>query len=637
MSSTDRTMSEKRAMVQALFDRSNALYAHGRLDEAMALCEQILSLDVRHAGALYTRGNIFMTAKHYREAAASYGQTLALQPGHVEAMNNRGCAMQRLGMFDAAIADLDRGLALRPDYASAWYNRGNVLLDMRRFADALASYDRVLALNPRHAGALNFRGGALQKLGRFEDALASYDRALALDPHHPYAFGGAAQAALKACDWQRTAQIAQQLPEKIAAGAAVIAPFVLLGYSGDPALQLQCARRTIADQIQEPPAPSNPGYRHDRLRIAYISSDFCQHPMPHLIVELIETHDRAQFEIIGISTGPDDGSAIRARIAKAFDQFHDVRAQDARTIAALLRMLEIDIAIDLNGHTDGNCFDVLSQRPCPIQVTYMGTPATLGADFIDYVIADPTVAPLRDQPFFAEKIVHLPDTYWVTDSRLDVSVPTPTRHQAGLPQNGFVFCCFNNSWKITSPLFDIWMRLLNEVPDSVLWLLEDNVAAARNLRREAGSRGVDSQQIIFAPRATMEAHLARHRLADLFLDTLPYNAHTTASDALRMGVPVITCRGTAFAGRVAASILQSLDMHDLVTGTLADYEKLALAIARDPQLLQSFNERIQNNRSVMPLFNTARFRRHLESAFHTMHEIHLRREAPRAIAVAPLP
>jgi predicted O-linked N-acetylglucosamine transferase (SPINDLY family) len=389
------------------------------------------------------------------------------------------------------------------------------------------------------------------------------------------------------------------------------------------------------------PAPARPlsreAIRHGgKLRIAYLSADFRRHPVAGLIAELLERHDRARFEIVGISFGRDDQSEMRARLVRAFDQLHDVRSQNDRDVAQLLNDMHVDIAVDLGGHTQDSRLGILAHRPAPVQVTYLGFAGTTGADFIDYVIADKTVLPFDQQPFYTERIVHLPECYQVNDSTRRIADRTPTRHEAGLPEEGFVFCCFNNNFKITLPVFDVWMRLLRAIEGSVLWLSQDNIDAEENLRKAAVARGVDPARLVFARRIESdEDHLARHRLADLFVDTLPYNAHATASDALWAGLPVLTCRGESFVGRVAASLVETAGLPELTTGDLGEYEAMALRLATDAALLGGLRRRLERDRSSCPLFDSDRFRRHLETAYDTMWEIQQRGESPRSFSIEP--
>jgi protein O-GlcNAc transferase len=501
----------------------------------------------------------------------------------------------------------------------------------------MASYDRALALRADHADTLYNRSNLFKEAKQFEKSLASFARARAVARDHPDRFG-VIDPALAICDWAQSDALVDALRADLGTGRSSVTPFTLIGYCDDAALHLQCARNFIADRIPVRPQPLWNGtrYRHERIRVAYLSADFRAHATAVLMAELFERHDRARFEVSGVSFGLDDNSAIRSRLVKSFDVFHEVRTRSDRDIATLLRDAEVDIAVDLKGFTRDSRPEILAYRPAPIQVGYLGYPGTIGAEFLDYVFADPVVLPFDQQPFYAEKIVQLPGCYQVNDSTRAIAPETPTRAAAGLPDEGFVFCCFNNNFKIRRPLFDVWMRLLTAVPGSVLWLLRDNNGAERNLRREAAARGIDPARLVFADRRSYEEHLARHRLADLFLDTLPYNAHTTASDALWAGLPIVTCQGQAFAGRVAASLLNAIGLPELVTQNLADYETLALRLATDSEALKAVRAKLAANRTTQPLFDTDRSRRNIEAAYLRMWETFQRGEPAQAFRAEPV-
>ncbi|MDB5741553.1 MAG: repeat-containing protein, partial [Alphaproteobacteria bacterium] len=465
--------------------------------------------------------------------------------------------------------------------------------------------------DPARAAAHQGRGRVLALEKRNAEALHSFERALALDPALPEAFDGVALTALHLCDWPRVAQIGLELASRIAAGQEV-SPWTLLGYSGDAALQRRTAQRDIAARIP-PFAPLWRGerYGHDRIRLAYISSDLRRHVVGGQIVELIARHDRSRFEVLGIATTPDDGSALRAQLVGAFDQFQDVSGQNPLEIARLLRALEVDVLVDLNGHTQSENFAVLAQRPAPVQASWLGYAGTTGADFLHQIVDD-VVAP--DAAEFSEPLLRLPHSFFVSDTSRVLGA-CPSRAQQGLPEDGLVFCSFNNNWKITAPVFALWMRLLDAVPGSVLWLRQSGGGADANLRRAAKAHGVAPERLVFAAREEdIGVHLARHALADLFLDTLPYNAHATACDALYAGLPVLTCRGTAFAGRVAASLLTAIEMPELIAESPEDYEALALALAREPARLGELRAKLAANRATAPLFDTTHFARDLEAA-----------------------
>jgi predicted O-linked N-acetylglucosamine transferase (SPINDLY family) len=567
------------------------------------------------------------------EADRLYAQAVKLKPDLVEAHNNRGAIRQIAGDWTGALSCYNAAIRFRPDYAEALANRGNVLIQLRRYDEALTSFDRALALTPGRPSALNGRAGVLFKLKRFGEALATYELLRNANPANPYALGGMLIAAMNLCDWAAVERIMPDVRQDIAAGTAVIAPFPFLGLIDDNALQLKCAQNAIGELglATVPPLWRGERYSHQRIRLGYISSDFCQHPVPLLIARLIETHDRSRFEVLGFSTGLGDNSPIRARIEKAFDHFHDVQGRRPAAIAQLLRQQEVDILVDLTGHTEGDHFEILNARPCPIHVNYLGYPGTSGARTLDYILADAVIAPFEHQPYFSEKIVQLPDCYFPTS--YDGLAPAPSRGEAGLPQKGFVFCSFNNSWKITRAMFDAWMRLLLAVPGSVLWLLESSTGLRDTLRRQAQLCGIAAERLVFAPRVSPDRHLARQPLADLVLDTSPYNGHMTTSDALWAGVPLVTLAGKAFAGRVAASQLAAIGMDELVTFSLAAYEALALKLAQDPALLKAAREKLAKNRNRMPLFDIARLVQNVEGAFAIMLEIHGKSEVPRSFRV----
>jgi predicted O-linked N-acetylglucosamine transferase (SPINDLY family) len=597
---------------QALNNRGTVLQALARFEEALADYDAALAAAPNYPEALNNRGSVLQDLRRPAEALAAYDQALRLQPQFAAAFNNRGSALLDLKRFADALGCFDRALALRPNDAETLSNRGNALQGLMRPDEAVASYDRALAIRPDFPEALNNRGSALQELKRHGEALASFDAALET-PGQPHAFGGAAMAALNLCDWKRAAGIAAQIGQRVAAGEA-IPPWTLTGYTGDEQVLLACAHNVIRLRFPAPPQPlATVPYGHDRIRLAYISSDFCHHPVATQIAELIEKHDRARFEVSGISTGLDDGSAPRRRLVAAFDAFHDMHEQSPQAIASLIRELEVDVLVDLNGHTKGDNLDAMALRPAPVQATWLGYAGTTGADFVDFVIADAIVAP--DPTAFSEKIAHLPGSFFVTDATRAIGKP-PTRAQAGLPPNGFVFCSFNNNWKITASVFDIWMRLLAQLPGSVLWLKRPGDAALKNLQAGARERGIDPARLVLADNAPLDVHLARYGLANLFLDTLPYNAHATSCDALWGGLPVLTCKGTAFAGRVAASLLNAVGLPELVTDSAQAYEALALKLARDPALLKRYRDRLAKRDAA--LFDTAAFARKIEATYAEM-------------------
>ena len=620
--------------IEALMQKGFALKALGRLDKALAHYDHILSMGPRFPPALYLKGELLLGMGRPHEALLSIEQGLAVDPNFAEAWLGRCAALQRLRRLPEAVASCDRAIAINPGDAKGWFYRAGALEEMGRQDDALSSYDRAIALQPDYARAYADRGLTLMGLRRFNEAAQSCEKAMALDPGHKFALGGLAGAALYACDWDKVADVRAAVEKSVLAQEAAIAPGTLLGFADDPALQRTCATAFIADMIGTTPTPLWRGetFRNDKIRIAYLSADFHDHATAHLVAELFERHDRSRFEIWGVGFDLDDGSALRRRLIASFDKFVDVATRSDLDVARMLHAAQIDIAVDLKGFTQYARTAIFAHRPAPVQVNYLGFPGTMGADFYDYILADRIIAPQDHAPFYAEKIAALPDCYQANDATRTLALPAPTRAAAGLPDQGFVFCSFNNNWKITAPVFAVWMRLLDGVPGSVLWLIEDNADAAANLRRHACAHGIAPERLIFAARLEVEQHLARHRLADLFLDTLPYNAHTTASDSLRLGVPVVTCTGHAFAGRVATSLLHAVGLPELAVTSLDAYERVALDLALGG--LPAVRRKLAANLPITPLFDSARFCRGIEAAFMTMWQTWQSGAVPEGFAVA---
>jgi protein O-GlcNAc transferase len=614
----------------------NTLHLLDRSDEAIVCYAKALHINPGYAEAHWNLATALRAVGRLEDAVASYEKAIAIRPDYQEAYNSLGNTLRALGRLEHAVAHYRKAIALNRAYIEAWINLGDALARLRQDEAALEAFASALALKANDPDILAKRGTVLVRLRREEEALACFDAALAAAPGHDLAFDGRANCVLAICDWQRASALWSGVPARVANGH-LCNPLTFLGYSSDAALQLACAKRFIRSEVPVSPPPlwSGETWRNARIKVAYVATGFHRHPTGYLTAELIELHDRSRFEVIGVSLGPDDKSDVRARLIRAFDQFHDVRDKSDREIAALLNAWHIDIAVDRSGYTANARPGIFAARPTPIQVNYIGFPGTLGADFYDYILADSTVLPSDQQPFYAERIVHLPQSYLVTDSNPAVAPHVPTRAEAGLPERGFVFCCFNNCHKITPPVFDVWMRLLAAVDGSVLWLFRDREMAEANLRREAFARGIDPARLIFAHRIPFPDHMARHKLADLFLDTLPYNAHTTAADALWMGVPIVTCRGRSFAGRVAASLLQAIGMDDLVTDDIESYARLALRIALEPALVAQLRDRLRRNRVTHPLFNTDRYRRQIEAAYRRMWQNWQRGEPPGNFSIEP--
>ncbi|MDH4338557.1 MAG: tetratricopeptide repeat protein [Candidatus Krumholzibacteria bacterium] len=581
-------------------------------------------------------GGVYQKQRRYLEAIACYQHALHVQPDMVNAHSNLGQVYQAGHQWADAEASYRQALELRPDFPDAHYHLGRLLKEIGRTTDAEAAYRTALAFKPGYLDVYFALGELCYGKNRHMEALACFEQVLGLNSDYPFLHGSIAKCRANICEWTDHTRASQQLREGVRQGIGCVTPFVFLNVSDDPLEQRQCAEMRTQEYCSDYTLGSQgPQHSHNTIRLAYVSPDFRQHPIAHLISDLIEHHDRSRFQVFGVSIGPASNDPCRQRLVRGFDQFLDVRTASDEAVARRLRELDIDIAVDLAGYTTFSRPGIFAGRAAPIQVNYLGFPGTMGAEFMDYLLADRFVIPEELGSCYTEQVVYLPDTFQCA-SRREIAKATPSRQELGLPKAGVVFCCFNNSYKIHPELFDIWMRLLAQVEGSVLWLFKANESAEDNLRREAEAREVSPDRLVFAPRMPLAQHLARYRQADLFLDTLPYNAHTTASDALWAGLPVLTCRGQAFAGRVAGSLLQAIGLPELITTNLADYEALALRLATHPGELVALKQKLAVNRDTHSLFDVDRFRRHIEAAYQAMWERWQRGEPPAAFAVDPI-
>lgn len=656
LASYDRALTIKPDLAAAHYNRGLALQLLKRLDDALECYQRALTIKPDYAEAENNRGLVLQELKRFDQALASYDRALAIRPDHAEAHSNRGGALQQLHRLGEALESHERALNLKPDYAEAHNNRGVTLQELNRLDEALESYGRALTLKPGYAEAhLNRanalrnlgrldqaleslqraltinpdyveahinRGNVLQELQRFDEALECYELAMRIAPDHEWLHGLFLYAKMQLCDWRHVGAQIEDLAGKILRHDKAAPPFAVLALADSAALQRQAAETWVRDN--HPRGGLAHAFvkrgRRETIRIGYYSADYHNHATAHLIAGLFESHDRERFELVAFSFGPESRDAMRQRVSAAFDRFIDVRTHSDEQVAQLSRELEIDIAVDLKGFTQHSRHGIFSCGAAPIQVSYLGYPGTLGAPHMDYLIADRVLIPEGSRRHYTEKLVYLPNSYQVNDHRRPIAHQELSRAALGLPTEGFVFCCFNNGYKITPGLFDAWMRILTRTESGVLWLLEDSRKAAENLRREAEARGVSASRLIFAPRMPLPEHLARHRAADLFLDTLPCNAHTTASDALWAGLPVLTCMGESFAARVAASLLNAVGLPDLITSTREHYETLAIELAANPERLAELRGRLNRNRLTAPLFDTELTTRHLENAYTQMYQ-----------------
>jgi protein O-GlcNAc transferase len=574
--------------------------------------------------------------KRYAEAEAYIVQVRAQDPDSPEGLLNEGYLHRVRHEHAKALACFDQALEARKDYAEAHNSRGVTLADLDQLDAAIASFDKAIAINPDYAEAHCNRGDALRELNQPDAAIVSYAKAIDIRPDYDYLAGTLLHTRLQICDWQDYSASVAALTARIEANKKASLGFYVLSLTSSAEFQARCAQTFVShrypgnNSLGTIPGPSVP---RPRIRLGYYSADYHNHATSYLMAGLFENHDKSRFETFAFSFGPRRADAMRKHVADAFDKFIDMRDMSDQQVARQSRDLGIDVAVDLKGFTQGSRTGIFAHRAAPIQVSYPGYPGTMAADYIDYLIADRIVVPETNLSHYSEKLAYLPHCYQVNDRQRSVADRVSTRAELGLPDAAFVYCCLNNSYKITPDIFDLWARILQRVEGSVLWLLEDNATAVRNLRQEAQRRNLDPERLVFAGRLPIAEHLARHRAADLFLDTLPYNAHTTASDALWVGLPVLTLQGSAFHGRVASSLLAAVGLPELVTTTVEAYETMAIRLAQEPELLRSFRTRPAQNRLTTPLFDTPLFTRHIEEAYARMYERYCKGLAPDTFLV----
>ncbi|MFI4890372.1 MAG: tetratricopeptide repeat protein [Steroidobacterales bacterium] len=631
LDSYDRAIAIRPDYAEAHFNRGVLLQGLNRWNEALAGIQQAIALNPACSTdyAWYSIGAAQAGLQQWESALASLDRALALRGANAEAHCLRGNMLRELQRPAQAVASYDRAIGLRADYVDALLGRAYARHELNRFEEAIADYDRVIELQADCVGALRGRGFALHTLKRYEEAVASYDRAISLKADFKDLPGMRRYAKMHICDWSGLDADVAWLSEGLRRRAPVSPPFQLLALLDSAPLQLAAAQIWVSEIC--PPSdvlgPTPSRAPSDKIRIGYFSADFRLHPVTLLMAEMFETHDRSRFETTAFAFGPPADDAISARLARGFDRFLDVRDRSDTEIAVLARELGIDIAVDLGGFTEYSRTRIFAMRAAPLQVSYIGYLGTMGAPYIDYLIADDTIIPAANRGDYSEKIIYLP-SYQANHAKRRIAERSFSRAELGLPPAGFVFTCCNANYKISPATFAGWMRILGRVEGSVLFLNADNAVAERNLRREAAHCGIEPNRIVFAARLPIPEYLARYRAMDLFLDTLPYNAGATASDALWAGLPVLTRPGTTFAGRVAASLLNAIEMPELIATGQQDYEDLAVHLAGNPAHLEALRQKLAHKRTTAPLFDVQLFTKHLESAYAQIHARYLARLPP---------
>ena len=573
--------------------------------------------------------------RQFDAAIENYKQALKIKPDYAEAYYNMGNALQDKRDLKSAIESYKQALKIKPDYANAYYNMGSALRSNDELEASIDSYKEALKINPDYAEAYSNIGNILIDKGDIEAAIDNYEKALKIRPDYERARAQKLHQQAKICDWAAIEEDIE-LIQQLGTLSQHVQPFKMLALEDAPGrhqLRSEIFAKSKSLRSLLPPL-SKPSQKPKRLRIGYFSSDFKEHPVAYLLAKVLELQDRKHFEIYAYSLGPEKNDDMRYRIKNAVDVFNNTQNMSDQDIALLARQDKIDIAIDLTGNTNQCRIGIFAHRVAPIQINYLGYPGTIGVDFFDYIIADSILIPSDSQKYYNEKIIQLPNSYMATDNTRQIDSGPVTRSEMGLPENEFVFCCFNNNYKISPIEFDVWMRLLLKVEGSVLWLRKSNKWSEGNFCKEAKSRGVEPSRLIFADRMPMGEHLARHRLADLFLDTFTFNAHTTATEALWAGLPVVTKLGKGFAARVAGSLLTAIDMPELITETVEDYEALILDLSTNAESLAKIRQKLADNLLTKPLFNSELFTKHLENGFQQAYQCYFEEKKPKVIYVS---
>ena len=598
------------------------LHRTGQIKKAKNICLEILEDEPKNFDILHLFGIISFQLKDYKKSSEFIAKAIEVNPNDAEVYNNMAIVSKKLNQFDVAYKNFCSAIKLKPDYAEAHNSCGVILKELKKEDEAIKSFELAINYNKSYAEAYYNLGHIFFERKKYNEALKNFYHSFKLNPKLDYLLSSIIIIKHSICEWGSFDIDLANLKNAILNEKKEINPFLTLSFYDSPQLQKTSAEAFVKKEYHY---MNNLNYKFDnqtkkKIRIAYYSSDFRNHPMSYLLANLYELHDKNKFEVIGISFGPNKDDEMRKRISNAFDKFYDLRLKTEDEIVNFSRELKIDIAIDLMCFTKYHKFGIFVKRCAPVQVNYLGYPGTSGTNYLDYIIADRTLIPKDSQKHYSEKIVYLPDTYQANDSKKKISDKIFTKKELGLPEDSFVFCCFNNNYKITPQVFDIWMRILKKVKNSVLWILSEDVNISKNLKKEATMRDVDFSRIFFAERIKMNEHLARQKVADLFIDTFPYTAHTTASDALWVGLPIITRIGKSFASRVSASLLKAIDLPELITNSEKEYEDLAVELANNPKKLKEIKNKLNNNRKTKPLFNIQVFAKNIEKAYSLMYE-----------------
>jgi len=588
----------------------------GNIDKGICYLKKSIQINSNYAAAHINLGNGFKNKNSFEDALNCYNKAIYLEPNNPDVHCNKGAVLYQLKEFSKALESYNKAIEIDNKHFLSHNNKGILLKDLGNFDEALECYKNSININPKNVLAYISKGDLYLELKRYEDALKSFENAIQIDENQNYLLGKYIRCCMFLCKWENFFPTTQKINKLIKKSLKVVDPFTYMSIMDNPEISKLCAEIYSQDKLSIIPLSKKVSLKKSsKLKIGYFSGDFNNHAVMHLIMDVFKNHNKSNFEIFGFSFRPDKDDHWTEKLKKYFDGFNNVKEYTDIQIANLSKKIGIDIAVDLTGFTKSSRVGVFAHRAAPIQINYLGYPGTLGSEFFDYIIADEIIIPKKNSNFFSEKVLYLPNCYQANMSSKQVSEKTITKSELNLPDDKFIFACFNNNYKITPDIFNSWMNILKRVPKSILWLLKSNESSILNLQKEAIKRNVNPERIIFAPPLPNDEHLNRLRLADLFLDSFPYNSHTTASDIVRMGVPIVTVIGNSFASRVCASILTTLKLPELITNNITEYESLAVELALDDKKITKFKNSVKDSAKNSILFDSVNFTRNLEKLY----------------------
>lgn len=606
----------------AWYNKAITLHDLKRFEEAINNYDKTIKLNPDYFKAWSNKGIVLHDLKRYEEALYNYDKAIELNPNYSEPWSNKGITLNNLKRYEEAIYCHNKAISLNLNFSKAWNNKSATLLNMNRYNEALNSCDKAIQLDPNYAEPWNNKGTILINLKNYDEAITAYNQSLKINPNKNYLLGNILSTQMQICDWSNFIFLTQDIKKNLLNNKAVISPFVCLSIFDSPQLHKLTAELYVKDNLNfiNKLELISKRPKRKKIKVGYFSMNFAKHPVSYLIAEIIELHNRNNFEIYAFSFGDNEKDDMRKRLELAFDNFIEVKELSDTDIIKLSRKLEIDIAVDLGGFTKGSRPQIFAERAAPIQVSYIGYLGTWSNKCMDYIIADKIVITKENQKYFSEKIIYLPNQFQANSSLRITKKINASKHTYCLPEKFFIYCCFNNNWKINPSTAKSWSKILKKNLNSILWLYAENFLAKKNLKKFFNDNGVNSERIIFTEKTSFSDYLNKYKFADLFLDTFPYNAGATASDALRMGLPILTLEGQSFAGRQASSLLKCIDLPELITSTTTEYEKLAIDLAYNPKKIIELKKKLTFNLLNKPIFNSKIFTNNIETAYQIIYD-----------------